>query len=73
MMVYSPCMSMPYLAGAPCTPFSPMGTGEGEESVVFQVHKKYYDMIGQYADILVVENVTEYNMAETLPRYLGRD
>lgn len=50
-----------------------MGTGEGEESVVFQVHKKYYDMIGQYADILVVENVTEYNMAETLPRYLGRD
>ena len=60
-------------AGPPCTPFSPMGLGEGEDDVVFKVHEKHYDVVGDIADMLVTENVPESQLQATLNRYLGAD
>lgn len=57
--------------GGPCTPFSPMGLGEGENDVVFECHKKYYETVGDVADLAICENVKESKLEETMSRYLG--
>ncbi len=59
--------------GAPCTPFSRMGKGMGEDDPVFQVHDHYYEVIPEYADFLLLENVTEYGMEQMVHSKLGKN
>ena len=48
-----------------------MGLGEGENDVVFECHKKYYETVGDVADLAICENVKESKLEETMSRYLG--
>ena len=62
---------MQSLPGAPCTPFSSMGLGQGEGDEVFKVHEKYYSEVGSSADVAILENVPECTMKEHTRRELG--
>lgn len=68
--IYLSYMTQP-LPGAPCTPFSNMGLGQGEDDEVFTVHKKYYSEVGSSADVAVLENVPECSMKEHTQHELG--
>ena len=48
-----------------------MGLGEGENDVVFGCHKKYYETVGDVADLAVCENVKECKLKQTMSHYLG--
>ena len=59
-------------SGQPCTPFSRMGKQLGRDDPVFQVHEKYYEELPHFAELAVLENVTEYNMQDMVASHLGR-
>ena len=44
---------------------------KGEMDEKFQVHKKYWDQAPKVADILLIENVTEYELEKYVERFLG--
>eukprot|EP00435_Cladocopium_sp_Y103_P033139 s810_g8.t1 len=48
-----------------------MGLGEGENDVVFECHKKFYENVGDISDIAICENVKESNLEQTMHTYLG--
>lgn len=50
-----------------------MGDCERENSWKFKTHERYHESVhsGSIADLLVLENVPEYNMKEFCSRYLG--
>lgn len=48
-----------------------MGSQQGESDVKFQVHRRYYEIAPGIADILILENVPEYEMEKVVARELG--
>ena len=59
-------------AGAPCTPYSKMGNQQREDDPVYQTHKKFYDLsANDGTQVLLLENVPEYNMKEQIQSQMG--
>ena len=56
--------------GPPCTPFSAMGNRTGEQHKAYESHLKFYDNIKSQADLIILENVTEYD-EKTAAELLG--
>ena len=58
------------LLGPVCVSYSLMGKKLGEKDAAFLTHKAYYEQAPKVADVILVENVTEYP-PETVSTHLG--
>lgn len=47
-----------------------MGKGAGESDPVYQVHQKYYQELPNMADLVLLENVPEYDIQNQVSRNL---
>lgn len=49
-----------------------MGLQKKKNDPVFQVHKAYYLVAGSTSDLMLLENVTEYDEIGTIEEFLGK-
>lgn len=76
-VLYNKCWKNPHRdwnlnpVGLPCQPYSRMGKGEQHNDPKYVCHQKYYELAPRVADLILLENVPEYNVEEVVRRELG--